>query len=248
VISFSNDDGRASRDVFIMGNLPSSSVARTVGYAKSQGVTRFAALVPAGEYGQRASAALTASVRAQGGTLTAMESYDRSAASVVSAAQRLKAKGGYEVVLIADGGRISASAAPVLKAASAAPRILGTELWSGESVVAATPALRGAWFSAVADTRFRQFSDSYRNRFGGQPYRIATLGYDSVLLTLRAARDWKPGTIFPTAKLYDRGGFLGLDGAFRFGASGAIERALEVRQVRAGGADTVSPAPARFED
>ena len=48
--------------------------------------------------------------------------------------------------------------------------------------------------------------------------------------------------------MYDRGGFLGLDGAFRFGANGAIERALEVRQVRAGGVDVVSAAPAKFED
>ena len=152
-------------------------------------------------------------------------------------------------MLIADGGRIAAQAGPALKApAAASPRILGTELWSGEAAVTASPALRGAWFSAVADTRFRQFAESYRNRFGGQPYRIATLGYDSVLLTLRVAREWKPGTVFPTSKMYDRGGFLGLDGAFRFGANGAVERALEVRQVRAGGAEVVSAAPARFKD
>jgi ABC-type branched-subunit amino acid transport system substrate-binding protein len=248
VVSYSNDESRASRDVFIMGNLPGTSVARTVSYARSLGLGRFAALVPAGEYGQRASAAFTSTVRAQGGTVVAMEPYDRSAASVTGAAQRLRTKGGYEAVLIADGGRISAAAAPVLRAQEANPQILGTELWSGESVVGLTPAMRGALYSAVADTRFRQFADSYRTRFGGQPYRISTLGYDSVLLTLRVARDWKPGSVFPTAKLYDRGGFLGLDGAFRFGSNGAIERALEVRKVRAGGVDVVSPAPARFED
>jgi branched-chain amino acid transport system substrate-binding protein len=178
-----------------------------------------------------------------------MEAYDRSAASVAQAAQRLRTKGGYEAVLIADGGRISAQAAPALRGrADPGPRILGTELWSGENAVTASPALRGAWYSAVADTRFRQFADSYRNRFGGQPFRIATLGYDSVLLTLRVARDWKPGAVFPTSKLYDRGGFLGLDGAFRFGSNGAVERSLEVRQVRAGGVDVVSAAPGRFED
>ena len=249
VISYSNDEGRASRDIFIMGNLPGASVARTVAYARSQGISRFAGLVPTGEYGQRGSAALTATVRAQGGTLAAMESFDRSAASVAQAAQKLRAKGGYDAVLIADGGRIAAQAAPPLKGrADPGPRILGTELWSGDGSVGASAALRGAWYSAVADTRFRQFAESYRNRFGGQPHRIATLGYDSVLLTLRIARDWKPGATFPTSKMYDRGGFLGLDGAFRFHSNGAVERALEVRQVRAGGVDVVSPAPARFED
>jgi hypothetical protein len=179
-----------------------------------------------------------------------MEVYDRSNASVTGAAQRLRAKGGYEAVLIADGGRIASLAGPALKPADSpdSSRILGTELWSGESVIGATPALRGAWFAAVADARFSQFSKSYKSRFGGQPYRIATLGYDAVLLTLRVARDWRIGTTFPTASMLDKGGFIGLDGPFRFRRDGVIERALEVREVRAGGVSVISPAPAKFED
>ncbi len=249
VISYSNDEQRASRDILIMGNLPSQSVGRTVAYARAQGARSFAALVPVGEYGQRSSAALIAAVREQGGTVAAMESYDRSAASLTAAARRLRDKGGYDAVLIADGGRMSAQAGPILKSgAGATTRLLGSELWSGESLVAATPALAGAWYSAISDTRWNQFTDSYRNRFGSQPYRIATFGYDSVLLTLRVAREWRPGTIFPTARLFDHDGFLGLDGAFRFRSNGAIERALEVRQVRSGGVDVVSAAPAKFAD
>lgn len=247
VISFSNDESAAGRDVFIMGNLPSASIERTVDFAKSRGITRYGALVPSGEYGERASTALFASVRAAGGSIAATETYDRTNTSVTSAARRLKAKGGYDAVLIADGGRFASQAAAQLKpAGAAAPRLLGTDLWSGETVVATTPALRGAWFSAVSDTRFRQFSSSYKTRFGAQPYRIATLGYDAVLLTLRIARDWRAGSQFPLARLVDNGGFIGLDGAFRFRPSGVIERALEVREVQAGGVVPISPAPARF--
>ncbi len=249
VISFSNDARAADRNIYIMGTLPGESVARTVAHARAQGVTRFAALVPTGDYGERASAALLASARAAGGSVVASETYDRSNTSVTSAAQRLRDKGGFEAVLIADGGRFAAQAAAILKPNEASgPRILGTELWSGEAIITATPSLRGAWFSAASDSRFGQFVKSYRTRFGGQPYRIATLGYDSVLLSLRVARDWKPGAAFPTASLTDRGGFLGLDGAFRFNLQGMIERALEVRQVKAGGFDVISPAPARFQD
>ena len=249
VISFSNDAAAAARGVYVMGTTPGASISRTVFHARSQGVARFAALVPNGEYGERASSALFSSVRAAGGSIVASESYDRSNTSVASAARRLREKGGFDAVLVADSGRIAAQAAQALKGTGdEAPRLLGTELWSGEAVVTSTPALRGAWFSAVPDTRFAQFSNSYRTRFGGQPYRIATLGYDGVLLTLRVARDWKPGTGFPTRSLTDSGGFLGLDGAFRFSRDGVVERALEVRQVRAGGFDAVSPAPARFQD
>ena len=48
VISFSNDESAASKDVFIMGSLPSQSVVRTVDYARSRGVKTFAALIPRG--------------------------------------------------------------------------------------------------------------------------------------------------------------------------------------------------------
>ena len=248
LISFSNDATSASKDVFIMGNLPGQSVKRTVGYASSKGIRSYAALVPRGEYGDRVSKDLLAAVRASGGSVSAMEVYDRSNTSVVSAAKRLRDKGGYDAVLIADGGSISARAAMQLKpiASAATPRILGTELWSGEKDVTASPALSGAWYSTVADGKFGQFSKSYRSRFGAQPYRIATLGYDAVLLSLRVARDWKPGSDFPMRNLLDRSGFLGLDGPFRFGADGVIERALEVREVGSGNVQTVSPAPTRF--
>ncbi|MFA9201215.1 MAG: hypothetical protein ACEQR8_08535, partial [Cypionkella sp.] len=127
-------------------------------------------------------------------------------------------------------------------------RILGTELWSGEGEVTRTPSLRGAWFSAIPDARFKRFSDSYRARFGAQPYRISTLGYDAVLLALRVARDWPAGRSFPVARLRDEAGFLGLDGAFRFPPGGVAQRAMEVREVREGSVVIVEPAPAAFPD
>ena len=250
LISFSNDETAASRDVFIMGNLPGQSVRRSVAYAAGRGIKTFGALVPRGEYGQRASDALMDGARKAGATVQGMEAYDRSTASITSAARRLHDKGGYDAVLIADGGRMASLAAPVLAPGSGGkgPQIIGTELWSGEKLVTSAPALHGAWFSAVSDNRFGQFSQSYKRRFGVTPYRIATLGYDAVLLTLRIARDWKPGTTFPIARLVDKDGFLGLDGPFRFAKDGAIERSLEVRELRNGSVVTISPAPTRFGD
>jgi branched-chain amino acid transport system substrate-binding protein len=249
LISFASDEAVAARDVFVMGTAPSNSLSRTVSFARSRGAARFAILAPNGDYGVRARTAFGEAVKAAGGTLVASESYDRANPSVISAARRLKAKGGFDAVLIADGARFAALAAPQLKTGSAAaPRILGTELWSGEVVIGTIPALRGAWFSAIPDTRFKAFADSYQTRFGARPYRSATQGYDSVLLTIRIARDWRPGTPFPTARLTDSGGFLGLDGPFRFASTGAIERALEVREARAGSVAVVSAAPDKFAD
>lgn len=247
LITFSNDSSVAGPDVFVMGQAPEQSIQRTVDYARAHGSARFAAIVPEGEYGQRAVAALRAAAVTAGGTVGNVESYARGNTSIVSAASRLAAKGGYDAVLIADGSRLAAQAAAVLKPrASMKVQLLGTELWSGEGEVTRSAALRGAWFSAISDTRFKRFSDSYKTRFGAQPYRVSTLGYDAVLLALRIAKDWKPGRSFPASRLRDPGGFLGLDGAFRFGRNGVVERTMEVREVRNGTVVIVDPAPAAF--
>lgn len=245
LVTFSNDTSVAAPDVFVMGHVPEQSIARTIAFARAQGARNFAALLPNGDYGRRSGEALTAAVQAAGGTVVATERYDRGNTSIVSAAERLKARGGFDAVLIAEGARLSIMAADALKDGNTL-RLLGTELWSSEATIANSAALRGAWYSSVSDTRYRQFASSYQSRFGEQPFRVATLGYDAVLLTLRIARDWQPGRNFPTGQMLTDDGFLGLDGPFRFRSNGIGERAMEVRQVGNGSVSVVDPAPTRF--
>lgn len=247
VIAFANDASVASPDVFVIGHLPEQSIRRSVAYARGKGAARFAVLAPEGDYGTRAVSALENALRDYGGSLAARQTYARGNTSIVSAAARLRAAGGYDTVLIADSVRLGIDAAGELnKSKGSRTRILGTELWSGEAALTKSPKLEGALFSAVSDQRFARFAESYASRFGNQPYRVATLGYDAVLLTLRVARDWKVGTPFPKNELFDKGGFLGVDGAFRFARNGVVERALEVREVRGGEVTPVDPAPAGF--
>lgn len=246
LISFSNDTSVAGAGVFLMGHIPEQSIARSVAYARQRGSANFAAIVPDGEYGRRAEAALSAAVVDSGARVVATETYTRSNTSVVSAAQRIAEEGGFDTVLLADGERLASLAARELRSGGGKMQILGTELWSGESAVTSAAALRGALFAAVSDARFKRFSDSYNGRFGSQPYRISTLGYDGVLLALRVAEDWQVGRSFPVARLREEGGFLGLDGPFRFQRNGVIERAMEVREVRDGQVVIVSPAPSGF--
>lgn len=246
VISFSNDTNAAGPNVFIMGHIPEQSIMRTVEYARGRGAQNFAVIAPDGAYGVRAEEAMRRATAAYGGSVVWTERYSRGNTSIVSAAERLKAHGGYDTVLIADGARLSIQAAGALKSGGKSARLLGTELWSGESSLTRARAMNGALFSAVSDNRYKRFVDSYEARFGGQPYRIATLGYDAVLLTLRVARDWQVGRPFPVRELRSSDGFLGLDGAFRFGPSGIVERAMEVREVRGDSVVVVANAPGGF--
>ena len=155
LITYSGETDLAARDVFVLGTNPANAISRVVSFAHARGINRFALLAPKGSYGTRATAAYTAAVKAAGGTLVSTQTYERGNNSIVSAAGRLKAKGGFDAVLIADSGKNAAIAAPLLKRAGAvSPRILGTELWSGELVLSKSPALRGAWFPAISDARF----------------------------------------------------------------------------------------------
>jgi ABC-type branched-subunit amino acid transport system substrate-binding protein len=247
VISFSNDVSVAGNSVYIMGFNPGQSIERVVRYARSQGAQRFAGLIPVGIYGERSNDALTRAVEGAGGRLVGVQTFDRTPAALRSAVIRLNAKSPYDAVLIADNPRIAVSAAATVRAGpSNQARILGTELWRGDSALTKAPTMRGAWFAAAPEAMFDQLKVRYRTRYGKTPYRLASLGYDAVLLTVRIAREWRPGRPFPEGEIRSDEGFTGVDGAFRFGRDGVAERQLEVVQVNAGGFSTVSPAPTGF--
>jgi hypothetical protein len=182
-------------------------------------------------------------VRKSGGVVTGIQSYDRSKAALSMAARRLNARGDVDAVLIGDNGRMAAMAAPLLKVG---PRKLGTELWATDKALGKTASLRGAWYAAAPDAQFDRLVTRYRARYGRTPYRLASLGYDAVLLAVRSARNWPLGRAFPAKSLIDKDGFGGVDGAFRFSRDGVAERLLEVRQVTPVGTTTVSPAATKF--
>ena len=277
VLSFSNDVAVAGRGVHVLGWQPAQAVARVVGFARSRGVTRFAALVPAGDYGQRASAAFLRAASAAGGQVTGVVTYQRAEAQLAGAARKVTgfderqraaatlpatrpdgtvvpvqqrmAGVPFEALLVADSGRVANAFARPLAQYGAPPgsvRLLGTELWAAEPGLAASAALRGAWFATIPDGRFVQLAQRYRARFGGTPSRLAAMGYDAVLLAADVGRTWAEGAPFPAAGLLAEGGFSGIDGPFRLTPSGVTERAFEVRELRAGSAVVVSPAPSGF--
>lgn len=248
VLSFSNDSSVAGNGAFILGYSPAQSIERVVSYAAKSGMTQFAALVPAGLYGERASDALLRAVRQQKGDVVSIQTYNRSRASIDAAVKRIPATSPYQAILIADSAGTAALAIPTIRATTgASAKVLGTELWNTDSAVGDNKALNGAWFASVPDGLYRQYAEKYRSRFGKAPYRLSTIGYDVVLLTVRIARDWKMGQPFPVSDLMSDDGFAGLDGAFRFNKNGVAQRALEVQEIRDGQTVTISPAPSNFD-
>ena len=273
VLSFSNDASLAGANVFILGLQPGQSISRTIAYARSRGIERFAALVPAGVDGQRAQTAFVRAVSAAGGRSTAVVSYSRDPARMAAAARTVTAwdarnKAGtptirpdgtvaapkvaplpFQALLIADSGSVAAQFMPALSKLGVTPGVaivMGTELWNNEPALGRVGALRGALFSSVADDRFRKLAERYRAKFGNNPSRLASLGYDAALLVNSIAGTWALGAPFPRAALTSRDGFTGIDGPFRFTPAHVAERGLEVQQIDAGGVVTVAPAAKGF--
>lgn len=247
VLSFSNDTAVAGGGTFVLGYSPAQSIERVVAYAKSKGMTQFAGLVPGGLYGERASTALLRAVESAGGTVTAMETYDSRPGSMTTALAKINRQP-YQAILVAGTGANGVSAVQIIRrsANGKAAKVLGTELWNTDSGIGRNAALNGAWFASVPDNYYLTYAGKYRTRFGVAPYRLSTLGYDAVLLTVRMAREWRAGSEFPIRDLTSRS-FAGLDGAFRFGRDGIADRALEVQEIRGGTVVTVSPAPAKLD-
>jgi branched-chain amino acid transport system substrate-binding protein len=247
IISFSNDVGVAGQNVFLLGHLPNQSIERVVLYAKSQGMTRFAGVVSSNVYGQRAQSNMTTAVRAAGGVLVGIQESNGTAASADAAARRLAQLGAIDAILVADSGLAALAIVPALRRNGLrSAKILGTDLWNIDGSLAGSPSIYGAWFASVSDTLYTQYATKYRARFGKAPLRLSSLGYDSVLLVARVARDWRPGTRFPVGQLTDPQGFIGVDGAFRFNSNGLTDRMLEVQEIQAGKFVTVSAAPSQF--
>jgi subtilisin family serine protease len=152
----------------------------------------------------------------------------------------------FQALMIADSGNAALRFLPPLARFGAAPGqvvILGTELWNNEPGLARVPALKGALYATVADARFNSLAVRYRTKHGGNPSRLASLGYDAVLLAHSLATRWPLNQPFPRAALLAPDGFAGIDGAFRFTPGRVAERALEVDQI---GSGVVSPAPTSF--
>ena len=247
VISFSNDSSLAGSGAYLMGYSPAQSIERVVDYARDQGISTYGGLVANGIYGQRASTAFLRAVEAARGQVISLQNYDHAMTSITGATQRLGKAGSVGAVLIVDDGATAAGIIPLMRRnGESAARVLGTERWNTEASIAAKPSMNGAWFASVPDNLYRQYAVKYRARFGAAPYRLSSMGYDAVLLTIRIARDWRVGAPFPEGRLRDPGGFSGIDGAFRFGRDGIAERALEVQEVKGGTTVTISPAPTGF--
>ncbi len=268
VLSFSNDRTVAAPGVFTLGIAPQDAIARTIEYARSRGLERFAALVPNNTLGQLSERALRQSLAATGGELVRVERYEPGALDYAPAVRRLGLLTGppprlargeigppppeldFEAVLVPDFGDRLAQVVAQMHGHEIDPariKYLGIPLWNDARTLR-EPSLQGAWFADTAAAPRAAFDARYRATFARTAPRVADLAYDAVALAAILAHGKGPdGADFSARALGVDSGFAGVDGVFRLLANGAVERGYAILEVRRDGAQVLSPAPETFE-
>ncbi len=256
VIAFSTDSTVAGDGVFVMGFLPRTQIQRVVAFARSQGLLRFAALAPSTPYGTTVVQELQKAARANAAMLTRIEFYDPSGSDAADVVKRLAPRRarknapvdlGFDAVVLPDGGERLLAVAPLLPYYDIDPavvRFIGTGLWD-DPALGREPALVGGWYAAPPPEFRAAFVKRYRQVYGDEPPRLATLGYDSTALAAVLAQG-PDGPEFDAGSLTAPNGFTGLDGIFRFRPDGLVERGLAVLEVHRDRPRVVLPAPDSF--
>jgi ABC-type branched-subunit amino acid transport system substrate-binding protein len=248
VIAFSTDANVASRGVYLLSFLPESDVDRIISYAAGQGRKSFAALVPDNAYGTVVEAAFKQIVARRGGRAVALERYPLDKAQMQGPVRNVaQAAARADAIFIPDGADAVGSAVQVLGANGVDTKraqLLGTGLWE-DGQVFANPQLEGGWYAGPDSAGFRNFSGRYRNRYGQDPVRTASLSYDAVALVAALVKT-QGKSRFSEETLTNSSGFAGIDGLFRFRPDGTNQRGLAVLRVTPTGGQVINPPPKSF--
>jgi len=268
VIAFSTDAAIAGDGIYLLGFTPAGQLDRVIAYAVAQGLGRYAALAPATPYGDAVLAALQASLARRGGDLIRVETYAADGADAAQAIRRLAsvrnpapppAPAGrrnapppnpfnFDAVVLPEGGDTLRRVAPLLPYYDVDPsavRYIGTGLWD-DPTIGREPAMIGGWFAAPPPDARRAFLERFRGVYGIEPPRLASLAYDATALAVALGRA-AGGPHYDAGSLTQRSGFQGVDGLFRFDATGVAERGLAVLEIRSDGVRVVDPAPETFD-
>jgi len=249
VIAFSTDANVASRGIYLLSFLPESDVDRIVDYAVANGKRSFAAMLPDNAYGNVVEAAFKQATARKGARIVALEKYGLDSTAIATTARGVAsaAARGADAVFIPDGAEAVPSVVQQLYA-NGLPKgrvqLMGTGLWD-DSRMFNDPNLQGGWFAAPDPQGFRNFSQRYKQRFGSDPVRTATLSYDAVALVAALVKT-QGAQRFSETILTNPSGFSGIDGLFRFRQDGTNERGLAVHRISGNGSAIISPPPRAF--
>jgi len=240
MLAFTNDAQRAAEDAWVLGVTPQQQVRRVVAAAARDGRQRFALAAPNNEFGRALAEGLRSATSDLGLAAPIVTLHPANADPAQAAAGARLAAPQADAMLIGEAGdraRRFAAAFMAEARTGAAPRLLGTALWMGETGPRGDE-LAGAWFAGPDAGARSAFEGRYRAAFGSTPPRIAATAYDAASLAVRGLRSNQPVATLTIARP-----FAGADGPLRLLPEGQVLRGLALFAMEPVGEPTlVEPA------
>jgi branched-chain amino acid transport system substrate-binding protein len=254
VIAFSTDWKVAGGNTFLMSFVPFDQVKRIASYNASLGRQKVGILEPQTEYGRTVTKEYQAVLKSLGLPAAQVTRLPDDPQQLPAAIQSFAQSGAYDSVFIPVGGERALAVASLLTQAgltSDKVSYLSTGLWD-DTGLAHHAVMSNALFAAPQPDLRNNFLRNYRQTYGGNaPPRLASLAYDATALAAvlaRQASSADPAHAFNRAALLNPNGFAGIDGIFRFGPNGIVQRGQAVLTFKNMSIDIVDRAPRTFQN
>ncbi len=233
MVSFTTDASVGDSNTFVMGFLPSQQVSAVLDFAAKRGAKKVLVIAPATAYGQAVAEVAQRSGKV---SVTPVKTAPTDTPDMI-AAKIAPQTNPETAILFASDGKATERLVQALGKMKIAPEttlMMGTGLLDDPQLATAR-ALENVYFASAPLGLRASFNGKYKGVAGKQPERLASLAYDAVALAVVTARDTGGGTTsFPPQALRDRNGFIGVDGVFRFGPDGLVQRQLSILTWKAG--------------
>ena len=259
ILSLSDDPTIVGRKIFILGDTVVNRANNLIQYAMNNKKYRFALIGPVRDNNNKISSLISNKILMNRGTVTFTSYYSYDISAISDLAQQIKNKiiQTNTDVVISTGkpdkrmAHLAAELADItVNKINKGIQIMGLNHWENSASILSEPALQKAWFT-MPDQRFRSFYENkFINKFGYIPHPKSNLAYDAVasLGVLHKNLTNNENDYFDKFNgLFNRNGFIGIDGIFRFNNDRIAEKELSIIELISGKPKMLKQAKSRFQ-
>ena len=259
ILSLSDDPTIVGRKIFILGDTVVNRANNLIQYAINNKKYRFAVIGPVKDDNNKILSLISNKILMHRGTITFSSYYSNDVSAISDLAQDIKNRiiqTNTDVIIFTGepDKRMSHLAAELaditVNKKDKGIQIMGLTHWENSASILSEPALQKAWFT-MPDQRFRSFYENkFIKKFGYIPHPKSNLAYDAVasLGVIHKNFNNNKNDYFDKFNgLFNRNGFIGIDGIFRFNNDRIAEKELSIIQLISGKPNMLKQAKSQFQ-
>ena len=259
ILSLSDDSTIVGRKIFILGDTVVNRANNLIQYAINNKKYRFAIIGPVKDDNNKILSLISNKILMNRGTITFSSYYSNDVSAISDLAQDIKNRiiqTNTDVIIFTGDpdkrmSHLAAELADItVNKKDKGIQIMGLTHWENSASILSEPALQKAWFT-MPDQRFRSFYENkFIKKFGYIPHPKSNLAYDAVasLGVIHKNFNNNKNDYFDKFNgLFNRNGFIGIDGIFRFNNDRIAEKELSIIQLISGKPNMLKQAKSQFQ-